>query len=162
VRNAAADDLIARLKEEGLRATTQRRVIVEALLAQPDHITAEDLTREVQDLHPEVHLATVYRTLEVLESVGALYRLSVGHGPTQWHLTERSHQHLICESCGEVEEVSSPAFARLAAALAKDHGFRADIRHVAINGLCARCATSGGGEPARAGAAERRPATSPM
>jgi Fur family ferric uptake transcriptional regulator len=150
VRTPLADDLIARLKDEGLRATTQRRVIVETLLAQPDHVTAEDLTNLVQRSYPEVHLATVYRTLEVLESVGALSRLSVGHGPTQWHLTERSHQHLICVDCGEVEEVSDPAFARLAATLARAHGFQADMRHVAINGRCARCVATGVSEPTSA------------
>ena len=144
MRSVAADDLIERLRDAGLRATTQRRVIVETLLAQPDHVTAEDLTDLVKTEYPEVHLATVYRTLEVLESVGALYRLSIGHGPTQWHLTERSHQHLVCGECGEVTEVSSAAFARLAASLARDHGFEADIRHIAVTGRCRRCATSSG------------------
>ena len=142
MRSPAADDLLDRLREVGLRATTQRRVIVETLLEQPAHITAEDLTAVVNERHPEVHTATVYRTLEVLESLGALYRLDNGHAPTQWHLTDRSHQHLVCERCGAVEEVSNPAFARLAAALARDHGFRADLRHVAIGGLCSTCAAT--------------------
>lgn len=145
------DELLARLRDEGLRATTQRRVILEALLAQPDHITAEGLTEVVKQRYPEVHLATVYRTLEVLESVGALYRLSMGHGPTQWHLTERTHQHLICDCCGDVEEISNAGFARLSVTLAKDHQFRADMRHVAIRGTCARCAETTAGSAASAG-----------
>ena len=140
---ATADDLLARLRQNGLRTTAQRQVIVETLLAQPDHVTAEGLTALVQEDHPEVHRATVYRTLEALEGLGAIYRLSVGQAPVQWHLTERSHQHLICEECGTVEEVSDKAFARLAASLARDHGFQADIRHVAIAGRCRRCATAG-------------------
>jgi Fe2+ or Zn2+ uptake regulation protein len=65
--------------------------------------------------------------------------LDVGHGPTQWHLAEGPHQHLVCDSCGRVEEISSPAFARLATALAKEHGFRADLRHIAVQGRCERC-----------------------
>ena len=141
MRTAEADDLLARLKDVGLRATTQRRVIVEALLAQPDHITAEELTDLVKARYPEVHLATVYRTLEVLESLGALYRLSLGHEPTQWHLTERAHQHLVCDVCGRVQEVSDPAFARLAASLMKAHGFHPDLRHVALRGRCSGCAS---------------------
>jgi len=144
VRSPAADDLLDRLREVGLRATTQRRVIVETLLDQPAHITAEDLTAVVNEHYPEVHAATVYRTLEVLESLGVLYRLANGHAPTQWHLTDRSHQHLVCDACGAVEEVSNPAFARLASALARDHGFRADLRHVAITGVCSTCAAKAG------------------
>ena len=144
MRSPAADDLLDRLREVGLRATTQRRVIVETLLDQPAHITAEDLTAVVNEHYPEVHAATVYRTLEVLESLGVLYRLANGHAPTQWHLTDRSHQHLVCDACGAVEEVSNPAFARLASALARDHGFRADLRHVAITGVCSTCAAKAG------------------
>jgi Fur family ferric uptake transcriptional regulator len=140
VRSPATDDLLDRLRQVGLRATTQRRVILETLLGQPDHVTAEDLTTLVHADYPEVHQATVYRTLEALESLGVLYRLSMGQGPVQWHLTERSHQHLVCDVCGEVQEVSDGAFARLAVALAKDHGFQADMRHVAMTGRCRRCA----------------------
>ena len=136
-----------------MRATTQRRVIVETLLEQPAHITAEDLTAVVNERYPEVHAATVYRTLEVLESLGVLYRLANGHAPTQWHLTDRSHQHLVCGTCGGVEEVSDPAFARLASSLARDHGFRADLRHVAITGMCSRCTAAAA--PAAGGTAPR-------
>ena len=139
MRSAAVDDLLERLRDGGLRATNQRRAIVEALLAHPAHVTAEGLTAEVKLKRPEVHLATVYRTLEVLESLGVLYRLDNGHAPTQWHLSERSHQHLVCDSCGQVQEVSNPAFARLATALRKAHGFNVDVRHTAIRGLCRRC-----------------------
>jgi Fur family ferric uptake transcriptional regulator len=142
MRSAAADDLLDRLRHVGLRATTQRRVIVEALLAHPAHVTAEGLATEVRVQYPEVHSATVYRTLEVLESLGVLYRLDNGHAPTQWHLSEGSHQHLVCDSCGQVEEVSNPAFARLAVAIQKDYGFNVDLRHTAIRGLCRRCCAS--------------------
>lgn len=135
----SADDLLARLSDAGLRATRQRRAIVETLLAEPAHVTADGLTVLVKQRRPEVHTATVYRTLEVLESLGALYRLSNGHAPTQWHLTDRSHQHLVCERCETVEEISNPAFARLATTLARDHGFEADLRHLAINGVCSTC-----------------------
>jgi Fur family transcriptional regulator, ferric uptake regulator len=144
VRSAAADDLLDRLRDAGLRATTQRRVIVEALLAHPAHVTAEGLTSEVNERYPEVHLVTVYRTLEMLESLGVLYRLDNGHAPTQWHLSERSHQHLVCDSCGQVEEVSDAAFARLATALRRGAGFKVDLRHMAIHGLCCRCSASDG------------------
>jgi len=150
VRTSEADDLLDRLRDAGQRATTQRRVIVEALLAQPGHITAEELTALVRARYPEVHLATVYRTLEVLESLGELYPLSNGHAPTQWHLTHRSHQHLVCDGCGHVEEVANPAFSRLANALAKDHGFEVDLRHLAVTGVCSRCAALTRGEHEKA------------
>lgn len=150
VRSATTDVLLGRLREVGLRATTQRRVIVETLLAQPDHVTADELTDLVQRDFPEVHKATVYRTLEALGTLGVLNRLALGKGPAQWQLTDHSHQHLVCEECGAVEEVSDVAFVRLATSLAKSHGFQADIRHVAIAGRCRGCAEHSN-EVARAG-----------
>jgi Fur family transcriptional regulator, ferric uptake regulator len=134
------DELLARLREGGGRVTLQRRVIVETLLAQPDHVTAEELIAKVQARYPEVNAATVYRTLDALDEIGALKRLAVGKGPTQWELTTSAHQHLVCDLCGEVQEVSGGAFARLAASLVKQHGFYADIGHLAVTGRCAACA----------------------
>jgi Fe2+ or Zn2+ uptake regulation protein len=136
------DELLARLRDAGVRATTQRRVILEALAEAPAHVTAEELTVAVNRRFPEVHAATVYRTLELLETAGVLYRLEHGHAPTQWHLTDEAHQHLVCEGCGTIIQVSHPAFAHLARSLARDHGFTADLHHMAITGSCARCAAS--------------------
>lgn len=139
----ATDELLGRLRDGGGRVTVQRRIIVETLLAQPEHITAEELIAKVQARYPEVNAATVYRTLEALDEIGALKRLAVGKGPAQWELTSGAHQHLVCNVCGTVQEVSGGPFARLAAALAKQHGFEADIGHLAITGRCAECVAAG-------------------
>jgi Fur family transcriptional regulator, ferric uptake regulator len=143
VGETAADHLLGRLRDAGGRVTVQRRIVVETLLAQPEHITAEGLITQVQARYPEVNAATVYRTLEALDEIGALKRLAVGRGPTQWELTAGSHQHLVCDVCGAVQEVAGGPFARLAAALVKQHGFEADIGHLAVTGRCAACAAGG-------------------
>ena len=120
--------------------TLQRRVIVDTLLAQPQHVTAEELIAKVHARYPEVNAATVYRTLELLGQIGVLNRLALGQGPARWELTQGAHQHLVCDVCGVVEEVSGGPFTRLASSLAKQHGFEADIRHLAVTGRCAACA----------------------
>lgn len=122
--------------------TLQRRVIVDTLLAQLEHVTAEELIAKVHARYPEVNAATVYRTLELLGQIGALNRLALGQGPARWELTQDAHQHLVCDVCGAVEEVSGGAFTRLVAALAKQHGFEANIRHLAVTGRCAACTAS--------------------
>jgi Fe2+ or Zn2+ uptake regulation protein len=100
------EELLERLREGGGRITLQRRVIVETFLAQPEHVTAEELITKVQARYPEVNAATVYRTLEALDEICALKRLALGKGPV----------------------------------LAKQHGFHADIGHLAVTGRCAACA----------------------
>jgi Fur family ferric uptake transcriptional regulator len=143
VSDTATDHLLSRLREGGGRVTVQRRIIVETLLAQPEHITAEELIVKVQGRYPEVNAATVYRTLDALDEIGALKRLAVGKGPAQWELTSGAHQHLVCDVCGGVQEVSGGVFARLAAALINQHGFEADIGHLAVTGRCATCIAAG-------------------
>jgi Fur family ferric uptake transcriptional regulator len=136
----SVDELLAALRNQGLRATTPRRIIVETLLAQPDHVTADGLTDLVQAQAPLVNKATIYRTLEALESLGVVDRMAVDHGPAQWHLVEHGHhQHLVCTVCGSITESSSKEFGRLARALAADHGFQVDM-HIAISGRCRACA----------------------
>ena len=139
---SVVDDIVERLRDHGLRATTPRRIIVETLLGQPEHVTAEGLTELVQERAPHVNKATVYRTLEALEALGVVDRMPLDQGPAQWHLADHTHQHLVCSECGEVAEISSKEFARLARSLAADYAFEADMRHVAISGRCWKCRTS--------------------
>jgi Fe2+ or Zn2+ uptake regulation protein len=139
VRASLVDDLVERLRAHGLRATTPRRIIVETLLEQADHLTAEDLTVLVNVRAPHVNKATVYRTLEALEALGEVYRMPRDQGPAQWHLADHAHQHLVCSECGDVQEVSSKDLVRLARALRAAYGFEADLRHMAISGRCQRC-----------------------
>ena len=133
------DELVDRLRNKGLRATTPRRIIVETLLEQPDHVTADSLTMLVQERAPLVNKATIYRTLEALESLGVVDRMAVDQGPAQWHLVDHGHhQHLVCNVCGSVTETSSKEFRRLARVLAVENGFQIDT-HIAISGRCQRC-----------------------
>ena len=98
------------LRGEGGRVTTGRRAIVRALLTGPDHhVTAEDVARLVQAEHPDVHLSTVYRTLDTLEHHGVVDRINLGPGGAVYHLSDHAHHHLICEVCGAVIEVTGHA-----------------------------------------------------
>ena len=140
VGSSMVDDLLHRLRKHGLRATTPRRIIVETLLGEGNHVTAESLTAKVQARAPELNKATVYRTLEALEALGVVNRMPCDQGPAQWHLADHAHQHLVCSICGDVLEISSKEFDRLRRALAAAYGFEADMRHIAIAGACRRCA----------------------
>jgi Fur family ferric uptake transcriptional regulator len=139
MQGSLVDDIVERLRDHGLRATTPRRIIVETLLDQPDHVTADRLTELVQVGAPHVNKATVYRTLEALEALGVVDRMPLDQGPAQWHLADHTHQHLVCITCGDITEIASKEFGRLARTLANEYGFEADMRHIAISGRCARC-----------------------
>jgi Fur family ferric uptake transcriptional regulator len=129
-----------RLHSRGLRWTPQRRAILEVLAATDGHITGVELVERCRVGDPETTTSTVYRTLDVLEQLG-LVRHSHGHdGREEFHvLPETEHGHLVCESCGASSEIGSDAVRRLLEALEQQSGYRVDLNHLAIAGVCAAC-----------------------
>jgi Fe2+ or Zn2+ uptake regulation protein len=138
--DAQIDGILDRLRGSGGRVTTGRRAIVRALLTAEDHhVTAEDIAALVQAEQPDVHLSTVYRTLDALQQLGVVDRVDLGLGGAIYHLTDHAHHHLVCEVCGSVTEAHDGAFARLADDLAVAYGFVVSAQHLAITGRCAQC-----------------------
>jgi Fur family transcriptional regulator, ferric uptake regulator len=133
------DGLIAQLRSHGARVTTARRSLLAALAETEDHhLTAADLTATVQRAHPEVHLSTIYRSLDSLEEFGIVDHVHLGHGRAVYHLADEPHQHLVCEVCGAVIEVPRDTFAQLADSVQRAYGF--SVRsHFAVVGRCATC-----------------------
>ena len=152
------DEILTGLRADGGRGTVQRRIVISALLARSRHVTADELTADVQAEHPDIAKSTVYRILEALERQGVVRHAHMGHGPAVYHFDDDDHLHLVCEVCGRVTEVPHAAYARFAQKLAHDYGFTAAPHHFAVHGRCARCE----GKPARphsgnqTGAARRR------
>lgn len=133
-------DILARLRTGGGRVTTGRRAVVRALLTGPDHhVTAEDVARTVQADHPDVHLSTIYRTLDSLEEHGVVERVSLGSGAAIYHLTDHAHHHLLCTECGSVTEVPDDVLRGLARTVDQRYGFELPRRHVSLAGRCADC-----------------------
>jgi Fur family ferric uptake transcriptional regulator len=128
------------LRADGGRVTTGRRAIVRALLTGPDHhVTAEDVARVVQEEHPDVHLSSVYRTLDALERLGVVDRVNLGLRGAVYHLTDHAHHHLVCEACGAVVEVPEDLFEPLGRDIDERYRFQISNRHLAVTGRCADC-----------------------
>jgi Fe2+ or Zn2+ uptake regulation protein len=116
--------------------------VLEVLVASPRHLTAEEITSTVQETNPEIHRATVYRTLDALTRLGVTEHTHLGHGPAVYHLGDDLHHHLVCESCGAVIEVDEAVFADVARSLRQRHGFEMRPLHFAVVGRCASCAAT--------------------
>jgi len=130
-----------RLKEHGFRITPQRQLVLEAV-EHLRHGTPEEILIEVQRTATGVNLSTVYRTLEVLEDVGLVTHAHIGHGPPTYHaVDEHVHIHLVCDRCAKVVSVPAVTAEAFVEGLERDYGFRTDISHVSVHGLCESCAT---------------------
>lgn len=137
---ARMDSLLQRVRHLGGRVTPARRALLEALLgAEGHHLTAQDLADTVQRAVPDVHLSTVYRSLESLEEMGIVDHAHLGHGRAVYHLADEAHQHLVCERCEQVVEVPEDVLAELAGTLRRAYGFVVRAHHFAVVGRCAAC-----------------------
>src|SRR4051794_40898059 len=123
--NDDASGAIARLRAEGRRVTTARRMIIEGLAQTREHVTADILAGWIQHRHPEVHLSTVYRTLDSLAEWGLITQVRRPNGPSFFHLTS-SHEHIVCAVCDRITDVPTAEFANLIARLREHHGIELD------------------------------------
>ena len=134
-----SEDWDRRLHEHGFRITPQRQLVLEAV-ERLQHGTPETILAEVQKTATGVNLSTVYRTLEVLESVGLVTHAHIGHGSPTYHAVDEDlHIHLVCDRCAQVMSVPAVVAAPFVAELLREQGFVTDLTHMAIHGLCASC-----------------------
>lgn len=135
--------LIAELKARGIRVTPQRAIIFDVIERLSGHITAEEIFSEVQQINPYISLATVYRTLELLQELNLVTPTNLGGSQTHFAISGHGvHHHLVCQKCGGIEDFSDDLLESLRERLATEHGFLAQINHFSIFGLCRTCRQS--------------------
>ena len=128
------------LRRSGYRVTLQRILITSAVRHAGRHITANEILEQVQASCPYVNISTVYRTLAVLKELGLVAETFLGGNEACYEWVETSrHHHLICRRCGSVALLDHSYLEQLGAEILADYGFRPDLDHFAIFGLCAAC-----------------------
>ncbi|WP_051461989.1 MULTISPECIES: Fur family transcriptional regulator [Commensalibacter] len=110
--------------EKGLKMTGQRRVIARVLSQSHDHPDVEELYRRASKLDDNISVATVYRTVRLLEEKGILEKHDFGGGRARYEVTEQgTHYHLIDVDTGKVIEFEDPEHVKLVEIMAKKLGF---------------------------------------
>lgn len=113
------------LRKAGLKITLPRLKILEILEgAEPRHMSAEDIYKELLDAHEDIGLATVYRVLTQFEAAGLVTRHNFEGGHSVFELDDgEHHDHMVCIDSGEVVEFVSDEIERLQEEIAEKHGF---------------------------------------
>jgi len=134
----------ALLRQRGYRLTPQRLQVLQVIKARRHHITAEEIHAAIVPEQPYLDIATVYRTLQWLQSVGLVAPISIGDGKQyyEYHRPGEHHHHLICQQCGLQIQIPDEHFATLKAELHERYGFTLQIDHLALPGRCAGCDTA--------------------
>ena len=137
---------IDELKSTGLKATLPRLKILElfqnSVASGERHLSADDVYRVLMNEHMDIGLATVYRVLTQFEQAGLLVRRNFESGKALYELNEgEPHDHLLCLSCGKVEEFTDPQIYERQTEIAEKYGYVLHERAMSLYGLCAECQT---------------------
>lgn len=135
------------LKQCGYKFTGQRNAVLEVLVKYSGkHLSTEEIYKYVRDTNPEIGLATVYRTLTLLERIGLVMKLDLDDGFSRYELTRQNedhrHHHLICSNCGSVSEVEEDLLDSLEEQILLKNDFLVKDHRVKFYGLCSRCRQS--------------------
>jgi Fur family ferric uptake transcriptional regulator len=132
---------IKTLKEKGLKLTPQRRLIIDAIHETDANLTAEEIVSHVQARMPEVNKSTIYRTLDLLERNGCVFKSELADHAIYHHAEEGHHHHLVCSQCGKTIDCDEDLFESVERSLGKKHGFKVSFNHMVISGLCKECSS---------------------
>lgn len=132
---------IDNLKSTGLKATLPRLKILEIFqTGKQRHMTAEDVFRVLLDERSDIGLATVYRVLMQFEQAGILLRSNFESGKAVYELNEgQHHDHLICTTCGKVEEFYDPEIEKRQQMVAQRMGWNIQDHSMSLYGMCSNC-----------------------
>lgn len=132
------------LHAQSYKLTPQREATVSVLLEhEEDHLSAEDVYLLVKEKAPEIGLATVYRTLELLTELKVVDKINFGDGVSRFDLRAEGanhfHHHLVCIECGAVDEIQEDLLGDVEAIVERDFTFKIKDHRLTFHGVCYRC-----------------------
>jgi Fur family peroxide stress response transcriptional regulator len=133
------ENIIAILKKENIRITPQRQEMIAILKNTGGHFTAEEIYQILVKQFPSVSIATVYNNLKVFIKLGFVQELQFGEGLSKYEWIDEEHYHVICTSCGKIEDFYYPQLKEVevfAQGLSKFHINKHDLQ---FYGTCKEC-----------------------
>jgi Fur family ferric uptake transcriptional regulator len=142
-------DITRGFREKNIRLTLPRRTVLDALIKNLGHPSAEEIFLYIHQTYPTIGIATVYRTLELLTKLGIVHKFEFGDGKSRYELSEdiakKHHHHLVCIKCGQVinytefREKEREFLKELEDYLSKKYNFKITSHELYFYGLCSKC-----------------------
>ena len=132
------------LHDAGFKLTPQREATLLVLLEnEKDHLSAEEIYFFVKRKNPDIGLATVYRTLEILTELKVVDKVSFNDGVARYDLRQegakRFHHHLLCLECGNIEEIEEDLLGSVEEVVEKRYHFLVKDHRLTFHGICKNC-----------------------
>ena len=132
-----------KLKKQEYKFTPQRKAILDVLIENSaEHLTTEEVYELVKLKNSNIGLATIYRTLQLLDECGIVKKLNFGDSCYRYELSEEKkhqHHHLVCLNCGRIYEFDDDLLEELEQKIAEKNDFKVVDHMVKILGYCSRC-----------------------
>ncbi len=145
----------------GMRLTRQRQILLDLIDKTGQHLDAESLYQLAREKDPRLNRVTVYRTLKLLKEGGLVDELDLMHQAGEQHYYEtrrkQEHAHVICLSCGKVEEFFGEPLQRLRRQIEADFGFHIVLARTEVGGYCPHCRALRATEMEQLAPARKRP-----
>lgn len=136
-------DIYTRLLERGHKMTPQRWAIISIFLINKGrHLSADDVYGMLKETYPNNGIATVYRTLELLEEIAVLRKMDFGDGRARYEIADEEshhHHHLVCTECGRITEFEDDLLDSLEQAIERKTGFKIRDHVAKFYGVCGDC-----------------------
>ena len=141
---AKPDELKEKLNNGGYKLTPQRKAVLDIIRNhKSEHLSSEDIYRLAGQTCSCIGLATIYRTLPILEKMDLIKKIHLEDGCVRYELNDpakaHSHHHLICTHCGAVSEVQEDMLEVLERQIFEDSGFFVTNHSVKFYGTCRKC-----------------------
>lgn len=142
--NIDIDQFKRQLKDKGYKLTPQRRAVLDIIIEnEGKHLSTEEIYESVKKQCPEIGLATVYRTLLLLEDMSLIFKLNLDDSKYRYELShaeeDHHHHHLICLKCGKVIEVEGDLLDVLEKDIEKKYDFKILNHILKFFGYCSKC-----------------------
>lgn len=124
--------------------TSQRRLLLNVMQEADKHLDAKELYRRASERDASISLATVYRNLQLFKEQGLINERHLGQARCFYEVKQPGeHQHLVCESCGQVIEFESPLIRKLVAEVQRRNSFTVTNVELYLEGYCDNCKEGG-------------------
>ncbi|OWZ83855.1 Fur family transcriptional regulator [Natranaerobius trueperi] len=124
------------------KLTPQREAILEIFLENPDwHLSAKEILNLVSKKYPNIGIATVYRSLKILEELGIIQEINFEEDQNRYELTisQQEHHHLLCLKCQSIIEIRYDLLENLKDSILNEHNFEVKDLKLQFHGYCSKC-----------------------
>ncbi|MCH5462369.1 transcriptional repressor [Lactobacillus sp. LC28-10] len=145
--DATLSTALDKLREQHVRITPQRKLILDYLMTHENHPPVEEIYKELAPQMATLSLATVYNTLNLFVELGIVIEIPNENGGVRYDFFGRPHYHAICENCGKVTDIYDPNLPQIDGMLQntakKQSGYSFNACHIELYGLCPECQAKG-------------------